>query len=116
MEADQKIFINNTQFIKEILRENKNGERDNDVQLYVSLCYRLGIDLTQITAMDLVKNQKNYPYMPSAVRIRAMLQLEHKDLRGEMYDERIDHRRKLAKHEIKEAQSDERGQYKLGVA
>lgn len=108
--SDTQVFIKDTELITEILEQNLNGERDDDSMLYISLCYRLGIDLTKVSAMEMLKETERYPKFDSVSRIRRMLQYEHSYLRGEVYRERLNYRQKLAKHEIKDAQFDERGQ------
>lgn len=110
------IVVRNVALIKECLEENTFGERDNDVQLYISLCRKKGMPIEFISAVELIQgmNGSKYPYMASVTRVRAMLQQRYPHLRGTLYEERISHRRYKVKQEINTFKYDSVGQSSFG--
>lgn len=110
--VEVNLVKNNTETIRLVLTENRHGERDDDIQLIVSVLNRLGIIPEHITLAEYLQKMKygELPWLESITRIRRQLQRLDKSLEGTNQGVRRQYRSFKVKQELGEIFDEETGQ------
>lgn len=110
--VEVNLVKNNTETIRLALAENRHGERDDDIQLIVSVLIRLGIIPEHITLAQYLQKMKTgeLPWLESITRIRRQLQRLDKSLEGANQGVRRQYRSFKVKQELGEIFDEQTGQ------
>jgi len=97
---------------------NVNAEREDDIVLYITVAQKLGINLYQMSAAELLSKTitGDAPRIESVCRIRRLLQKDFPGLRGKNTHVRKGYRNIKVKTELKEMKDEFRGQMDFTAA
>lgn len=114
---ETNLVKNDTELIQKALEENKFNERDNDINLLISVLQKKGINPDQISLSQYLRLMVlgDAPWIESVTRIRRMQQTMNPLLYGKTKSVRKGYRVKKVKQEIKEIFDEATGQFSINI-
>lgn len=114
---ENNLVKNDTELIQKALEENKFNERDNDVNLFISVLQMKDINPDQISLSQYLRLMVlgDAPWIESVTRIRRMQQTMNPALYGKTKSIRKGYRCKKVKQELCEIEDEITGQFSINI-